>query len=335
VLPRRRASHNDLQTLPRVVVSVDFERRWGLHHRLGLNRDAYLEHLENAHPVVTALLDLFGTRKIRATWAAVGALACRDWAEYFERAPQPPAYQNPALAVSPRYAELDRDGHLHFAPDLLRAVHAKPGQELGTHTFSHILMREPGVTHEDVKADLEAVARLWRQRFGAPPVSLVFPRNQISFLSTIRSCGIRMWRGNEHGWYYDCNETSTNRSVARARRLLDAINPWMHHSSPLEGDMTRASLFLRTNLPAPAWALHLARIRNELAALRPSQVFHIWWHDHNLGADFQRRVSRVEQVCDMIAERCERGQLLSTNMGDLLRQQQSAVAPAEAQRARR
>lgn len=99
--------------------------------------------------------------------------------------------------------------------------------------------------------------------------------------------------------------------------------------------MTRASLFLRTNLPAPAWALHLARIRNELAALRPSQVFHIWWHDHNLGADIHRRVNRVEQVCDMIAERCERGQLLSTNMGDLLQQQQSAVAPAEVQRARR
>jgi len=334
VPPRRRPSESDGLTLPRVVVSVDFERRWGLHHRLGLDRDAYREHLENAHPVVSALLDLFVARNIRATWAAVGAAACRDWAEYFERAPRPPAYQNPALAVSPRYAELDRDGHLHFAPDLLRAVHATRGQELGTHTFSHILMREPGVTQEDVQADLEAVARLWRQRFGAPPVSLVFPRNQVAFLTTIRSCGIRMWRGNEHGWYYDCNETSTNRPVARARRLLDSINPWTHHASALEDDMTRASLFLRTNLPGPAWALHIARIRNELDALRPSQVFHIWWHDHNLGADFHRRVTRVEQVCDMIAEHCVRGQLASMSMGDLLQQPQSAVAPVEAQRIR-
>lgn len=300
-----------------VVISVDFERRWGLHHRLGFDLDAYREQLENVQPVVMSLLRLFAARNIRATWAAVGALGCRDWTEYFARAPRQPHYQNPALAISPRYAELDRDGHLHFAPELLRAIHATPGQELGTHTFSHVLMREPGVTADDVRADLDAVSRLWRERFGKPPVSLVFPRNQVAFLSVIRSCGVRMWRGNETGWYHDCNETSNNRPVARARRLLDAINPLARHASPIEGDMTRASLFLRTNLPAPAWALHCARIRNEIDALRPPQVFHMWWHDHNLGAHVRQRLARVEQVFDMIAERCVRGLLVSRTMGDL------------------
>jgi len=321
--------------VPRVVVSVDFERRWGVYHRLGLNRDAYRAHLENTQPVVSGLLELFAARNIRATWAAVGALACRNWDEYFARAPRPPAYQNPALAISPRYAELDRDGHLHFAPDLLRMVHATPGQELGTHTFSHILMGEPGVTAQDVKADLEAVTRLSRQRFGAAPVSLVFPRNQIAFLEVTRACGIRMWRGNEIGWYYDCNETSRSRPVARARRLLDALNPWTRHASLPECDMTRATLFLRTNLPGAAWALHRARIRNELAALQPSQVFHIWWHDHNLGVDTRRRMARVAEILDMFAERCARGQLVSANMNDLLPGQHQATAPpVEVQRAR-
>src|SRR5207249_8050134 len=117
------------------------------------------------------------------------------------RAPRPPRYQNPALAISPRYAELDRTGQLHFAPELLRAIHATPGQELGTHTFSHVLMREPGVTADDITADLGAVSCLWRERFGAPPVSLVFPRNQVAFLPVIRACGIRAWRGHEPGWY--------------------------------------------------------------------------------------------------------------------------------------
>ncbi|HWC73712.1 MAG TPA: polysaccharide deacetylase family protein, partial [Gemmatimonadales bacterium] len=212
----------EVRAIPRVVVSVDFERRWGVYHRLGFKRDAYRANLENTYPVVVGMLDLFRARGIRATWAAVGALACRDWDEYFQRAPRPPAYQNPALAISPRYAELDPHGRLHFAPDLLRMVHATPGQDLGTHTFSHLLMGEPGVTAEDVRADLEAVACLSRQRFGAAPVSLVFPRNQVAFLGVIRSCGIRIWRGNEPGWYYDCNETSRRRPVARARRLLDA-----------------------------------------------------------------------------------------------------------------
>jgi len=313
-----------------VVISVDFERRWGLHYLLGTNQDAYREHLENVQPVVLGLLRMFTARNLRATWAAVGALACRDWSEYFARAPQPPKYHNPALAISPRYAERDRDGQLYFAPELLCAVHATPGQEVGTHSFSHVLMREPGVTADDVRADLAAVACLWRERFGAPPVSLVFPRNQVAFLPTIRSCGIRMWRGNEAAWYYDCNETSSTRPLARARRLLDAVNPFVRHARAREGDMTRATLFLRTNLPAPLWTLHRARILNELDALRPPAVFHIWWHDHNLGAHLQERLGRVEQVCDMIAERSLRGFLVSQSMGDLL--EEAAVLHSGARR---
>lgn len=312
-----------MTTLPIVVISVDFERRWGVHHRLGLNFDAYREHLENVEPVVRALLEMFAARNIRATWAAVGALACKDWSEYFARAPRPPRYENPALAISPRYAELDPDGRLHFAPDVLRIVHGTPGQELGTHTFSHVLMREPGVTADDVKADLDAVARLWRERFGAPPTSLVFPRNQIGFLSVVRSCGIRTWRGNETGWQHDCTETATNRLLPRALRLLDAVNPFVRHASARDGDMTRASVFLRTNLPTAAWALHRARIRNELDSLQPDQVYHVWWHDHNLGAHMRRRLARVEQVLDMVAEKSVRGLLVSRGMRDLLEQPNS------------
>lgn len=319
-----------------IVISIDFERRWGVYHRLGLDLDAYRDHLENVQPAVTGMLRLFAARNIRATWAAVGALGCANWTEYFARAPRPPHYENPALAISARYAELDPDGHLHFAPELLRAIHETPGQELGTHTFSHVLMRESGVTAEDVKADLEAVQRLWRERFGRAPQSLVFPRNQIAFLSVVRACGIRIWRGNEIGWYHDCNETATNTPLARGRRLADSVSPWIRHASPLEGDMTRATIFLRTSLPSPAWALHRARIRNELAALQPSQVFHIWWHDHNLGADTGRRMARAAEILDMVAERCARGQLVSANMSDLLPvRHQAAAPPLEAQRVRR
>src|SRR5439155_19397017 len=177
-----------LETPPSVVISLDFELRWGMHDRFGFSLDAYRENLENIHEVVPALLKLFSAREIRATWAAVGALACRDWSEYFGRAPEPPKYHDTSLAVDPRYADVDPEGRLHFAPELVRTIHATPGQELGTHTFSHILMREPGVTADDVRADLYAVAQLSQDRFGAPPVSLVFPCNQVAFLPVVRSC---------------------------------------------------------------------------------------------------------------------------------------------------
>ncbi len=305
-------------TLPRVVISLDFELRWGTHDRSGTRLDVIGPRLDRVREAVPALLQIFSARSIRVTWAAVGALACSNWSEYFARAPLPPKYRDAALALDPRDAERDPDGRLHFAADLLHAVHRTPGQDLGTHTFAHILMREPGVTADDVTADLKAVSDLWQERFDAPPVSLVFPRNQVAFLALVRSCGIRMWRGNEPGWYYDRNERSTNRPAPRFRRLLDAVNPFVRHATAPEGDMTRASLFLRTNLPAGLWALHHTRIRNELDSLRPHQVFHLWWHPDNLGVDTRTRLARVEQVVDLVAERCVRGRVLSCNMRDLV-----------------
>lgn len=312
-------------SLPRVVISLDFELRWGMHDPLGSRLDSDRRRLENVRQAVPALLKLFSTRRLRVTWAAVGALACSDWSEYSARAPRPPKYHRPSVAVDPYDADLDPDGHLHFAADLLRAVHATPGQELGTHTFSHILMREPGVTADDVTADLHAASCLWQERFGTPPVSLAFPRNQVAFLGEVRSCGIRMWRGTEPGWYHDRNESSTNRPAPRALRLLDAVNPLVRHATPTEGDMTRASLFLRTNLPAGLWALHCARIRHELGALRHRQVFHLWWHPDNLGVDTRTRLARVERVVDMVAEKCLRGHVVSRNMRDLLHEEGSAA----------
>lgn len=303
---------------PTVVLSLDFEMRWGCYDKLGLDREAYRENLENVREVVPALLKLFSERNIRATWATVGALACQDWEEYFRRAPATPCYEDTALRFSEQYAELDPEGHLHFAPHLVRAIHETPGQELGTHTFSHIFMREPGITAEDVDADLAAVVALWKERFGIEPRSLVFPRNQHSFIERILSTPIRVWRGNETPWYHECTDAGTNKIFPRSLRLLDALNPMVRRASCMDGAMNRASLFFRANLPEALWGLHLSRIRGELKALGPGQIFHLWWHPHNLGADGALRMARVECVLDLIANGCQNGRRVSRSMGDLV-----------------
>ena len=51
-----------------------------------------------------------------------------------------------------------------------------------------------------------------------------------------------------------------------------------------------------------------------------------------LGGDMPKRLARVEQVLDMVAERCQRGVLVSQCMGDLL--ERSAFVSTEAQHVR-
>jgi peptidoglycan/xylan/chitin deacetylase (PgdA/CDA1 family) len=300
------------------VISLDFELRWGVHDVYGFDFDAYRGNLERVREVVPALLRLFQDYDISATWAAVGALGCDNWDEYFRRAPAAPEYRSSRFKVKRQYADLDPSGRLHFAPELLRQIVAARGQEVGTHTFSHLYLREDGIKADDVAADLAAASTLLKERFGVEPVSLVFPRNQPAFLEVIRSAGIKIWRGNPGPWYYECEDSRRTGPIPRILKLLDAISPFRRHVFPLQGDMTRASLFLRVGLPNRLWAAHLRTIKRELVTLERGEIFHLWFHPHNLGEDTTVRLGRVEQVLEIIAEGQRHGKLRSCSMGDLL-----------------
>jgi hypothetical protein len=304
--------------VPKVVLSLDFELRWGVHDVYGLDFSGYRRNLEGVRNAIPALLKLFDVHHVHATWATVGAIGCENWDEYFARAPRPPRYKRAAFAVNPEYAVLDANGSVHFAPDLIRQIVASPGQELGSHTFSHLYLREEGVTAEDVAADFAAIAKLFEERFGITPRSLVFPRNQPAFPDIIRTSTIKVWRGNPEPWYYECEDSEHNGPLPRALKLIDAVNPVSRRAAPLEGDMTRASLFLRLNFTQYLWSAHLAKIKRELASLRPNDVLHLWFHPHNLGQNMKLRLSRVEQVIELIAERAQRGELVSCTMGSLV-----------------
>lgn len=304
----------------RIVISLDFEMRWGLYDILGKNRDAYRKELEDVREVVPATLSMFAERGLKATWATVGALACRDWNEYFRRAPQPPKYLKKHMRLTEEYAEVDPDGELHFAPDLIEMVRNTPGQELGTHTFSHICMKEPGITGDDVAADLQAFQMLWREKYGHQAVSIAFPRNQVAFLDVVRKAGIRVWRENEDAWYYRGRTTGSvsESTVVRGLRLIDDVNPLLRRSSPMVGGATRSTMFIRFNLPQVMWELHMQRLRNEVRKLRSGEVLHIWWHPHNVGGNLKERLNRVKSVCDVLAVAVRRRGLVSACMSDLI-----------------
>jgi len=291
---------------PKVVWSLDFELRWGMHDLLGLDRDRYRKNLEGAREAVPRLLQLFTRRGVRATWATVGALACQNWDDYFRRAPAPPRYAEKRLAVDPRYADLDAEGTLHFAPDLVAQIAGTEGQDLGTHTFSHLFLGEPGVMQVDAAADHAATVALFREQFAIAPTSLVFPRNQIAFVALYRSHGINVWRINERSWYYQLTR-HTNHPVMGGFRMMDALTPWRARGGTYSDGRTQSTLFVRVYLPETAWKLHLARIATEARRAKRGSVLHFWLHPHNLGADVPRGIRRLEQVLDTIDRHAPRG----------------------------
>jgi peptidoglycan/xylan/chitin deacetylase (PgdA/CDA1 family) len=163
---------------PSVVVSLDFELRWGAYDVCGEDVTKYRANLEGVTEVVPRLLEVFSASEVRAMWATVGAVACDGWDEWRARAPHPPRYDDPALSWRDAYRAIDPTGRLHFAPKLVDAIAKSPGQELASHTFGHVYLREPGLTREDAVADTDAMTKLFEERWRLVPRSIVFPRNR-------------------------------------------------------------------------------------------------------------------------------------------------------------
>jgi hypothetical protein len=59
-----------------------------------------------------------------------------------------------------------------------------PGQEIGTHTFSHYYCLEPGQQPEQFEDDLKAAIAVSKAK-GIDTKSIVFPRNQYSQFTSI------------------------------------------------------------------------------------------------------------------------------------------------------
>jgi peptidoglycan/xylan/chitin deacetylase (PgdA/CDA1 family) len=168
------------------TISLDFELYWGVHDHRSLA--AYARNLLGARYAIPRMLELFEHYGVHCTWATVGLLFFDRKAELMEHLPEPrPRYANPALSPYPRIGQIgpnERQDPYHCGLSLIEQIRDCPGQEIGTHTFSHYYCLEPGETEDGqceatFRADLLA-ARRAAERLGITPRSLVFPPGDLS-----------------------------------------------------------------------------------------------------------------------------------------------------------
>jgi peptidoglycan/xylan/chitin deacetylase (PgdA/CDA1 family) len=310
----------------RFILSLDFELLWGL--RDHADRTSYGRNILGAREVIPRMLDLFAARGVSATWATVGMLMAEGRDELLEVAPpedERPQYANPRLS---NYGYLDEvgaseaDDPHYFAPSLVAQIANTPGQEIGTHTFSHFYCLEPGATLHAFAADLAAARRIEARR-GVVTRSIVFPRNQYGqdHIETCRRAGIDLYRGNPVGWAYNPAPGAGQSSLRRAARLIDAHAPLMgHHGQGASPDGNRAaSLFLRPwgGRLAPFHARHVARIEAAMAhAVHTERDFHLWWHPHNFGAAPKENMAALERIVTRFETLRDEHGMVSASMAD-------------------
>lgn len=292
-----------------LCISLDFELMWGVRDKR--TTDQYGANVIGGREAVSQMLDIFDRHNIRATWATVGLLFCETKDEMLASLPDlQPTYADRKLS---NYTYLDEVGDneakdpYHFAPSLLAQIRACPGQEIATHTFSHYYCLEPGQTRAQFSADLDAAIAV-AARHGTKFKSIVFPRNQYDE-SAVDECarrGISTYRGNETGWMYQPGARADQTLSRRAIRLADSyVNLSGANTTSVTADRpvtnVRSSRFLRpfSRRLEKLESLRLSRITDCMtAAARCGEMFHIWWHPHNMGANQSENLATLGHIID-------------------------------------
>ena len=255
------------------VVSIDTELAWGEAHK----RDGSVagHHFEREREVVEGILDVFARYDISATWAVVGHL-------FLDRCEGHPDLPGPAYDwLDGDWLDIDPCADVDAAPwyygrDIVERLTACPvHQEVGSHSFSHVIVDDPGCSADVFAAELTA-ARQVAEPLGVELRSFVYPRNAIAHLDTLRAAGFTSYRGGRpakpfaglSGWQ------------RKAALLVDRVSPRPgsavrpeHHDSGV-WNIPQTYLFAPVtaghHLPPALWARRpIGRPRAHLPGRRP------------------------------------------------------------------
>jgi peptidoglycan/xylan/chitin deacetylase (PgdA/CDA1 family) len=307
------------------TISLDFELYWGVRDHRTLQD--YGENIRSVHQVVPRLLALFNKYNVHCTWAAVGLLFCHNKNELMQYLPdEQPAYLKKEYDPYTYILKNELDPVYHFAPALIEQIKNTPGQEIGTHTFSHFYTLEKNTTLSQFRKDLQAAKKIASQH-GIGLNSIIFPRNQYTdeHIKTCRETGIKIFRGNELAGAYKPVSRENENNFRRVIRFADSyFNLTGHHcyAVPLPDKIINvpASRFLRPYNPKLKWlnGLKLLRIKSGLNyASANGLIYHLWWHPHNFGNYIDENFRFLEVILQYYSRLNKEGKMESLNLFEI------------------
>jgi peptidoglycan/xylan/chitin deacetylase (PgdA/CDA1 family) len=303
------------------VLSLDVEIAWGTFDHGGLQR--YAAHFNQERAIVKRLVELLNKYRISATWAFVGHLLL-DHCYISSGGVAHPDVLRPCYRWYPHdWHHCDPGTDVHrdpwwYAPDMLETIlRAQVDHEIGTHTFSHIVVDDPDCNREIFRSQLEACIEVHR-RFGLCVHSLVYPRNKVAFLDIPAELGITVYRGRAERWYADLNPY-----LVKVFRILDssfAFTPKTYSLPSLANDPL-------VNIPASMFFLSRDGFRRAipirsrvqqakrglLRAAKRAELFHLWFHPFNLASDL-RLLAGLEEILNYASRLSASGALSIATM---------------------
>ena len=288
------------------TISLDFELFWGVRDQKSLQE--YGDNILGVREAIPAILKLFLSHQIHATWATVGLVTFATRKELMAYLPNiTPGYLNKNLDPYSHFSKIgsnEQEDPYHYGYSLVRTILDAPGMELASHSFSHFYCLEsrtnPGAHLSDLEASVATLNRL-----GVEANSLVFARNQYdsSHLIEAAACGFKVFRGVETNLIYKSRPSTDVSIVPRIARLADSYfnftGPNLANISWNDSGLVNipSSRFLRPFSKNLFEELRLRRILDAMTAAAISgSCFHLWWHPHNFGVNLTQNLIFLSKV---------------------------------------
>ncbi len=312
-----------------VVISLDLELSWGsFDHAYG---EELLKMARWTHDIgVPNLLNHLASNGISASWAIVGAMM---------RSSLPDISSLPEIHYRhfPKpwfeYVPKSGDESIHpewFGASLVEMIKkAKVSQEIGFHSFSHVLFGWQGMTRERAIGEFEYCAQIARE-LEVPPTCFVFPRNSIAYLNELRDAGFTCFRDMDEMHFRFVN--GRFRSVAAVLADFAGITPRVVEPSLKEGIVSiPGSLMIRY---AGGWRKYIpdsSRLRRLTKGLervrRNGGIFHVWFHPENLYAEWPRLEDVVARFLEKLGDMVHNRDVKCSTMGQIAKEFQMKNAP--------
>lgn len=302
------------------TLSLDFELIWGTQDVAG--PDGFRQAcLFERRRIIDDLLALLHEYEIPASWCIVGHLfldSCDGKHADLKR----PAHE----WMSADWFQHDPGGQedessVFLGKSLVEKILACPTkQEVGFHSFSHVIWGDPGCSREAAESEIAACVRAaaWTER---PAASFVFPRNRVGHLDVLAEHGIRVFRGPGPRWY---ERDENPGALGRLAHLLEVAM-----GTPAPTVLPEATPEGLVNLPGsmiylPAHGIRglipvSRRVRRALAGLNDAaerrRVFHLWFHPTNLADHYESMMAGLREVFGRARQLRDAGQLDLRPMG--------------------
>ena len=306
----------------KLLVSLDFELFWGMLDQCPL--EAYRDNVLGGRTAIPRLLNVFEKYGIHATWATVGFLFAQDYQELKAYFPdQLPSYAQTDLSPYSWFdtiGENEETAPCFYGASLVKLVSEAPGQEIGSHTFSHYYCRERGQTVTQFAADMAAAKRIAADK-GYDLTSVILPRNQCEpeYTRVFRELGFTAYRDEENDWIH---EKIRFRPLLRILRLADVYFPLTgqggYHPQKEDGIWNLVGSRMYKPIFAPLAFLEKQKLRRIKAQMRHAAkhdlTFHLWWHPHNIGVMTDKHLAQLEELFACYQELKERYGMESLTM---------------------